>query len=186
MMADHWTRRAGSIYERGHPDRLDAAHGVQAGVAADRELYGIGAVVDGPDDFSSVASIDRYGAGQRLEAKHGARSCRTWRKLHLAVDATNGMIVAQTLRDQNADDRSQVGPPLDQIDDPILQVTADGAYDGAPTYQTIAAHGDEIEVVIPPRSTAIPSRRRVARHTPVAAPKRRATSGAPCSAYHMT
>jgi hypothetical protein len=30
-------------------------------------------------------------------------------------------------------------------------VTADGAYDGAPTYQTIAAHGVEIEVVIPPR-----------------------------------
>jgi len=30
-------------------------------------------------------------------------------------------------------------------------------YDGAPTYQTIAAHGDEIEVVIPPRSTAVPS-----------------------------
>jgi hypothetical protein len=73
------------------------------------------------------------------------------------VDATNGMIVAQTLTDQDADDPSQVGPLLDQIDDPITQVTADGAYDGAPTYQTIAAHGDEIKVVIPPRSTAVPN-----------------------------
>jgi hypothetical protein len=36
-------------------------------------------------------------------------------------------------------------------------VTADGACDGAPTYATIAAHGDDIEVVIPPRSTAVPS-----------------------------
>jgi len=36
-------------------------------------------------------------------------------------------------------------------------VTADGAYDGTPTYQTIAAHGDGIKVVIPPRSTAVPS-----------------------------
>jgi hypothetical protein len=27
----------------------------------------------------------------------------------------------------------------------------------APTYQTIAAHGDGIDVVIPPRSTAVPS-----------------------------
>jgi hypothetical protein len=36
-------------------------------------------------------------------------------------------------------------------------VTADGAYDGAPTYQTIAAHGVEIEVVIPPRSTPSPA-----------------------------
>ena len=40
---------------------------------------------------------------------------------------------------------------------PIGWVTADGAYDGAPTYQTIAAYGDGIEVVIPPRSTAVPS-----------------------------
>src|SRR6195952_2470330 len=98
-----------------------------------------------------------YGAGQWLEAKHGAKSRRTWRKLHLAVDAASGTIVAQTLTDQDADDPSQVGPLLDQIDDPIDRITADGAYDGAPTYQTIAAHGDGIEVVIPPRSTAVPS-----------------------------
>jgi hypothetical protein len=98
-----------------------------------------------------------YGAGQWLEAKHGAKSRRTWCKLHLAIDAANGMIVAQTLTDQDTDDPSQVGPLLDQIDDPIGQVTADGAYDGAPTYQTIAQRGDGIEVVIPPRSTAVPA-----------------------------
>src|SRR6202789_4167195 len=98
-----------------------------------------------------------YGAGQWLEAKHGAKSRRTWRKLHLAVDAVTCMIMAQTLTDQDTDDPSQVGPLLDQIDDPIGQVTADGAYDGAPTYQTIAQYGDSIEVVIPPRSTAVPS-----------------------------
>ncbi len=67
------------------------------------------------------------------------------------------MIVARTLTDQDTDDPSQVGPLLDQIDDPIGRVTADGAYDGAPTYQTIAAYGDGIKVVIPPRSTAVPS-----------------------------
>jgi hypothetical protein len=60
-------------------------------------------------------------------------------------------------RHKDADDPSQVGPLLDKIDHPIIQVTADGAYDGVPTYQTIAAHGDEIEVVIPPRSTAVPN-----------------------------
>jgi transposase len=98
-----------------------------------------------------------YGAGQWLEAKHGTKSRRRWRKLHLAVDAASGMIVAQTLTDQDADDPSQVGPLLDQIGDPIVQVTADGAYDGDPTYQTIAAHGDDIAVVIPPRATAVPS-----------------------------
>ena len=96
-----------------------------------------------------------YGAGQWLAAKHGAKSRRKWRKLHLAVDAENGVIVAQALTDQDADDPSQVAPLLDQIDGAIARVTADGAYDGAPTYDTIAAHGDDIEVVIPPRSTAV-------------------------------
>jgi hypothetical protein len=98
-----------------------------------------------------------YGAGQWLEAKHGAKSRRKWRKLHLAVDAASGMIVAHTLTDQDADDPSQVAPLLDQIEYRIARVTADGAYDGDPTYQTIAAHGDDIDVVIPPRATAVPS-----------------------------
>jgi hypothetical protein len=96
-----------------------------------------------------------YGAGQWLEAKHGAKSRRKRRKLQLAVDADSGMIVAQTLTDQGADDPSQVAPLLDQIGGPITRVTADGAYDGIPTYKTIAAHGDGIKVVIPPRSTAV-------------------------------
>jgi hypothetical protein len=80
-----------------------------------------------------------------------------WRELHLAVDAASGMTVAQTLTDQDADDPPQVSPLVDQIDGPITRVTADGAYDGTPTYQTIAAHGDGIEVVIPPRPTAVRS-----------------------------
>ena len=96
-----------------------------------------------------------YGAGQWLEAKHGAKSRRKWRKLHLAVDAASGMIVAQILTDQDADDPSQVAPLLNQIECRIVRVTADGAYDGAPTYDTIAARGDYIEIVIPPRSTAV-------------------------------
>jgi hypothetical protein len=36
-------------------------------------------------------------------------------------------------------------------------VTADGVYDGTPTCQTIARHGDGIEVMDPPCSTAVPS-----------------------------
>jgi transposase len=96
-----------------------------------------------------------YGAGQWLEAKHGVKSRRKRRKLHVAVDASNGMIVAQTLTDQDVGDPSQVAPLLDQIDGRIARITADGAYDGGPTYETIATYGDDIEAVIPPRSTAV-------------------------------
>jgi hypothetical protein len=38
---------------------------------------------------------------------------------------------------------------MDQIDIPITRVTADGAYDGCPTYATIAEYGEDIKVVIP-------------------------------------
>lgn len=36
-------------------------------------------------------------------------------------------------------------------------MTADGAYDGSPTYAAIAAHGAQISVIIPPRIDAVPS-----------------------------
>jgi len=67
------------------------------------------------------------------------------------------MIVASVLTEQDVDDPSQVKPLLDQIAAEIVQVTADGAYDGEPTYQTIAVRGTDIAVVIPPRATAVHS-----------------------------
>ncbi len=96
-----------------------------------------------------------YGAGQWLEQKHGARSRRNWRKLHLAVDAKSGAIIAHGLTDQNTDDPSQVAPLLSQIDGKIDQFTADGAYDGKPTYRAVLQHSATANIVIPPRSTAV-------------------------------
>jgi hypothetical protein len=73
------------------------------------------------------------------------------------VNANNGDIVAETLTDQNIDDSSQVEPLLNQIDGEIGQVTADGAYDGKPTYRAVLEHSDTAYIVIPPRSTAVGS-----------------------------
>ncbi len=100
--------------------------------------------------------LKAYGAGQWQTEKH-RRSRRKWRKLHLGVHARSGQIVAAILTDQDVNDASQVGLLLEQIEPPIEQITADGAYDGELTYQTIAAHDDAIAVVIPPRDTAVPS-----------------------------
>jgi hypothetical protein len=71
-----------------------------------------------------------------------------------AVDADSGQIVAVTLTGQDVDDPSQVAPLLEQIPGEIEQVTADGAYDGEPTYATIAARSADISVAIPPRATS--------------------------------
>jgi hypothetical protein len=55
-----------------------------------------------------------YGAGQWLEEKHGAKSRRGWRKLHLVVDADIGEIIAHSLTDQETGDAPQLEPLLDQ------------------------------------------------------------------------
>ncbi|MBB3317580.1 hypothetical protein FHT77_003469 [Rhizobium sp. BK181] len=75
-----------------------------------------------------------YGAGQWLEEKHGAKSRLGWRKLHLALDAGSGEIIAHALTDQGTGDASQVEPLLDQIDAAIGQFIADGAYDAVLRY----------------------------------------------------
>nr|WP_299503348.1 IS5 family transposase [uncultured Rhizobium sp.] len=99
--------------------------------------------------------LEVYGAGQWLEDKHGVTSHRGWRKLHLALDADSGKIIAHVMTDEDAGDASQVGPLLDQIDNPIGQFTADGAYDGDPTYRAVIRHSSDAAIVIPPRSNAI-------------------------------
>jgi hypothetical protein len=99
--------------------------------------------------------LEVYGAGQWLEEKHGAKYRRSWRKLHLALDAESGEIIAHVMTDQDTGDASQVEPPLDQIDGPIGQFTADGAYDGNPTYGVVAKHSANSAVVIPPRANAV-------------------------------
>lgn len=96
-----------------------------------------------------------YGAGQWLEEKHGVKSRWGWRKLHLALDADSGDIIAHVMTDQEAGDTSQVGPLLDQIETPIGQFTADGAYDRNPTYEAVAGYSPDAAVVIPPRSNAL-------------------------------
>ncbi|MET3616142.1 hypothetical protein ABID16_004491 [Rhizobium aquaticum] len=113
-------------------------------------------VPDGPIHvLVDSTGLKVYGTGQWLEEKHGTKSRRGWRKLHLAVDADSGEIIAHSLTDQEAGDTSQLKPLLDQIDDEIGQFTADGAYDGYPTYDAVLRHSAGAKVVIPPRSNAV-------------------------------
>ena len=47
---------------------------------------------------------------------------------------------------------------LDQIDGPIASFTADGAYDQDGVYSAVAARHPEAAVIVPPRSSAVPSK----------------------------
>src|SRR3954454_2977668 len=99
-----------------------------------------------------------FGQGEWDVEKHG-RARRSWRKLHIAVDADTDEIVASVLTDNAADDAGEVPALLEQVDSQIASVIADGAYDGDPVYQAVASHQPDPppEVVIPPRASAVAS-----------------------------
>jgi Transposase DDE domain len=97
------------------------------------------------------------GPGEWLGEKNGTKRRRAWRVLHLATDADTGRIVASVLTDKDADDGSQVGPLLDQVDGPVASVTGDGAYDRDDVYAEVVARHPVAAVIVPPRANAVPS-----------------------------
>jgi hypothetical protein len=97
------------------------------------------------------------GAGEWLIEKHGTRRRRSWRKMHIGVDADTGRIVASELTPHDGDDGSQVGPLLDQVAGPVASFTGDGAYDQEGVYASVSERHPEAAVIVPPRATAVPS-----------------------------
>ncbi len=81
---------------------------------------------------------------------------RAWRKLHLAVDAETGEIIASDLTARRTHDCTQVPGLLEQIADPIASVSADGAYDTKAVYEAAHERGDgrAVRVLIPPGRNA--------------------------------
>src|SRR5829696_1889177 len=98
------------------------------------------------------------GPGEWLIEKHGTRRRRAWRKMPIGVDADTGQIVASELTTHDVDDGSQVGPLLDQVDGPMGSFTGDGAYDQDGVYASVAERHPEAAIIVPPRSTAVPSK----------------------------
>jgi hypothetical protein len=97
------------------------------------------------------------GPGEWLVEKHGTRTRRSWRKLHIGVDADTARIIAVELTGNETDDGSQAGPLLDQVTGPVASFTADGAYDRDDVYGAVAERHPEAAVIVPPRTDAVPS-----------------------------
>jgi transposase len=73
------------------------------------------------------------------------------------MDADTGQIIAAALTTNDVDDGAQVGPLLDQVTAPVVSFTADGAYDQEGVAAAVAERHPEAAVIVPPRSTAVPS-----------------------------
>ena len=97
------------------------------------------------------------GKGEWLLEKHGTATRRSWRMLHLGVDAGTGRIVASTLTLKEVDDASQADPLLDRVAGSVASFTADGAHDRDRVYAGVAGRHPEAAVVVPPRTNAVPS-----------------------------
>jgi len=97
------------------------------------------------------------GAGEWLQEKHGAKTRRSWRKLHIGLDAGSGQIVAASLTTKEVDDGAEVGPLLDQIAGAVASFTGDGGYDQDRVYASVTERHPAAAVIVPPRATAVPS-----------------------------
>ena len=97
------------------------------------------------------------GAGEWATAQHGGRGTRGWKKLPVGVDHT-GVIVAHALTDTTGDDATTGGELIEAVNDDIVRVTADAAYDTVGFYDAAGARG--ATGVVPPTKTARVSRRR--------------------------
>ena len=93
-----------------------------------------------------------YGEGEWKVRQHGYSKRRTWRKLHLGVDQASGEVLAVEMTDHETLDRRVMPALIEQVAEPISQVSADGAYDYKACYQAIATR--EARASIPPRADA--------------------------------
>ncbi|KAF1003249.1 MAG: IS5 family transposase ISBam3 [Burkholderia gladioli] len=95
-----------------------------------------------------------YGEVEWKVRQHGYSKLRTWRKVHLPLNANTGQVHAALMTNQNVADRDALAQLLDQIprEEQINFIGGDGAYDTKPCHAAIAARSAIPS--IPPREGA--------------------------------
>jgi Transposase DDE domain len=93
-----------------------------------------------------------FGAGEWRSDAYRHPKRRTWRKLHLSINAASQEIVAETLTSNKCDDADMVPAILAQIELPVAKLYGDGAYDQWKLYDVLER--EAIMPVIPPRRSA--------------------------------
>jgi hypothetical protein len=109
---------------------------------SDREIH---VVIDS-------TGVKIFGEGEWKVRQHGYSKRRTWRKLHLAVNEATLEIVACAVSENSLTDGEALSDLLEQIPEPIKQVSTDGAYDWFSCYESITQY--QAKAVIPPRENA--------------------------------
>jgi Transposase DDE domain len=93
-----------------------------------------------------------YGEGEWHVRTHGKSKRRQWRKVHIAVDEGTLEIKAVEVTASTVGDKQMVPELLEQVPDPIGQVSGDKGYDYSSCHWAINAR--RAKAVIPPRRNA--------------------------------
>lgn len=100
-----------------------------------------------------ASGLKIFGEGEWKARQYGYSKRRTWRKLHLAVNADTQEIEAAMVSTNDFKDSEILPDLLQQISSDIVQVSGDGGYDSFAAYGYIANCG--AIPVIPPRCDAV-------------------------------
>ena len=99
------------------------------------------------------SGLNVYGEGEWKVRTHGADKRRTWRKLHIAMDAEKQQLTAASVTEKDGLDRNAMAGLLAQTEAAVERVCADGAYDFEQCYRAIKQK--EARALIPPRADAV-------------------------------
>lgn len=94
-----------------------------------------------------------YGEGEWKVRLHGAEGRRTWRKLHVALNALAGEVLCGEMTGSETVDADVLPQLLEPIQGELFAVFGDGGYDTEGCYRVI--EGKQALAVIPPRKGAV-------------------------------
>jgi hypothetical protein len=96
-----------------------------------------------------------FGEGEWKVRQHGAGKRRTWRKLHVAVDAQSQEVVVVELTANFVGDAEVLPDLLEQLgpEEALASVAADDAYDTVNSHYAIRKKPGQ--ALIPPRAGAV-------------------------------
>jgi hypothetical protein len=120
-----------------------------------RSHSGSGALENNMHILIDSTGLKVYGEGEWKQRQHGKSKRRTWRKLHLGINAETGMITGVELTDNGAHDSSQLETLLGETASAggtVGKVGGDGAYDTWDSYEAISEVG--ATPIIPPQKNA--------------------------------
>lgn len=93
-----------------------------------------------------------FGEGEWKSRNYGQDYRRTWRKLHVGIDIETQQIQAMALSTNDFKDGELLEDILNQVEQTVTKVLADGAYESFENYKCVEVI--KAEPVIPPRKDA--------------------------------